>query len=79
MQQHANFLAADTPSKPWGQNLTFSEHGRVAYQIKGNHKCINMIANILPTDPHIFLYYTLGELRGWRNGIYVFDLLVSLK
>ena len=30
---------------------TFSEHGPVAYQIKGNHKCSNMVANILPADP----------------------------
>ena len=35
----------------WGQNSTFSEHGHVAYQIKENHKCSNMVANILPTDP----------------------------
>ena len=36
----------------WGQNSTFSEHGHVAYQIKGNHDCSNMAANILPADPH---------------------------
>ena len=37
-----------------GQNVKiqlFLEHGHVAYQIKGNHKCRNMVANILPTDP----------------------------
>ena len=34
-----------------GQNSTFSEHGHVAYQIKDNHECSNMAANILPTDP----------------------------
>ena len=34
-----------------GQNSTFSEHGHVAYQIKDNHKCSNMVANILPPDP----------------------------
>ena len=34
-----------------GQNSTFSEHGHVAYQIKGNHKCSNMVANVLPADP----------------------------
>ena len=33
-----------------GQNKTFSEHGVGAYQIKENHKCSNMVANILPTD-----------------------------
>ena len=26
------------PLRPWGQASTFSEHGHVAYQIKGNHK-----------------------------------------
>ena len=34
-----------------GQNSTFSEHGHVAYQIKENHECSNMVANILPADP----------------------------
>ena len=33
-----------------GQTSTFSEHGHVAYQIKQNHECSNMVANILPTD-----------------------------
>ena len=33
------------------QNSTFSEHGHVAYQIKGNHGCSNMVANILPANP----------------------------
>ena len=28
----------------------FSEHGHVAYQIKENHKCSNMVANILTAD-----------------------------
>ena len=28
----------------------FSEHGHVAYQIKENHECSNMVANILPAD-----------------------------
>ena len=34
-----------------GQKSTFSEHGHVAYQIKGNHECSNMVANILHADP----------------------------
>ena len=33
-----------------GQNLTFSEYGHVAYQIKANDAGSNMVANILPTD-----------------------------
>ena len=34
-----------------GQNLTFSEHGHVAYHIKENHECSNMVANILHAEP----------------------------
>ena len=34
------------------QNSFFSEHGHIAYQIKGNHKCRIMVANILPADPY---------------------------
>ena len=50
----ANILPADrfTPvslelgSK--GQFSTFSVYGHVAFQIKGNHECSNMVPNILP-------------------------------
>ena len=38
----ANFLPADPP--------TFSEHGHVALQIKGNHESSTMVRTILP-DP----------------------------
>ena len=34
-----------------GQNSTFSEHCHAAYQIKWNHKCSNIVGNILPADP----------------------------
>ena len=34
-----------------GQNSTSSEHGHVAYQIKENNECSNMVANILSADP----------------------------
>ena len=33
-----------------GGNSTFSEHGYVANQIKENHECSNILANILPAD-----------------------------
>ena len=33
-----------------GQNQTLSEYGHVAYQIKADNFCSNMVANILPTD-----------------------------
>ena len=31
-------------------NSTFSEHGHVAYQIKENHECGNMVPNIMLAD-----------------------------
>ena len=34
-----------------GKNSTFSEQCHVAYQIKGNHECRSMVANILLPDP----------------------------
>ena len=43
------------PPDPWGgvkmSKLTFSKHGHVAYQLKWNHKCSHMVANISPADP----------------------------
>ena len=33
-----------------GAEVTFSEYGHVAYQIKADDFCSNMVANILPTD-----------------------------
>ena len=32
--------------------FNFEEYSHVAYQIKGNDACSNMVANILPADPH---------------------------
>ena len=34
-----------------GHTSTFLEHNQVAYQFKENHKCSNMVANILPAHP----------------------------
>ena len=31
--------------------FNFLEHGHVAYQIKGNHGCSNMVENILAGNP----------------------------
>ena len=44
-----------------GQSSTFSEHGHVAYQIKENHKCSNMVANILPADPQTLGMRSVGQ------------------
>ena len=38
------------PLTLWSKS-TCSEHGCVAYQIKGNHKCSSVVAKILPADP----------------------------
>ena len=55
MQQHGNkYFARIQPQTlgmgSIGQSSTFSEYGHGAYQIKENHKCSNMVANILPED-----------------------------
>ena len=60
MQQHDSIYFARIPTTPppptlgmgsIGQNSTFSEHCHVQYQIIENHKCSNMVANILLADP----------------------------
>ena len=60
MNQHgSNYFTHRPLPGPWGwgQNSTFSEHGHVAYQIKGNGKCSNMQAHILsfhtPSTPGV--------------------------
>ena len=53
----ANILLATTPPPPHpgcgviGKIHLLSKYGRVASQIKGIHKCSNMLANILPAPP----------------------------
>ena len=54
----ANILPADplfTPPDPGAgvkmSKFNFSDHFHGAYQIKWNHECSNMVANILSTDP----------------------------
>ena len=41
------------PPDPWGQKvkIQLSDDGHIAYKIKGNHECSNMVANILPAAP----------------------------
>ena len=58
MQQHGSKYFAHKPHYPTDlgdgvsrSKFTFSEHDHVAYQLKENHECSNMVANILPTDP----------------------------
>ena len=57
MQQHGSKYFPCRPSpQPWGWGqkvkiLTCSEYGHVAYQIKWNPECSNMVANILLAEP----------------------------
>ena len=54
MQQHGSkYFTRRSPSRPWGRglNVTFSEQGHVAYQIKWNRERSNIIATILPSYP----------------------------
>ena len=54
MQQNCSkYLLVDSPDPGDGvsrSKFNFSEHGPVDYQIKKNHECSNIVANILPTD-----------------------------
>ena len=52
MQQHGSkYFACRPPPPPPPTHTPTPEHGHVAYQIKGNQECSNMVANILPADP----------------------------
>ena len=49
----AIILPADTHdpgNRSIGQSSAFTEYGHGAYQIKENHECSNMVANILLAD-----------------------------
>ena len=48
----ANILLTDLGVGSNGQNSTFTDYDHVAYQIKWNHECRNMVANILHADPY---------------------------
>ena len=60
MQQHTSKYFANRPlfphtiaqPNPVNGVKILSEHGHVAYQIKGNHKCSNIVEHILPADPY---------------------------
>ena len=63
MQQHGSnyFACRPSPLRPplptpptlavERSKFHFSEHCHVAYHIKGNHKCSNILAHVLPADP----------------------------
>ena len=60
-----------------GRNSTFSEHGHVAYQIKGNHECSNLEANILPAD--LTPTPTLGMRSKGQNSILQNMVMLHIK
>ena len=56
MQQHGSkyYARRPPPPDPGGQKVKIqliSEHSRIAFQIKGNRKCSNIVANISATAP----------------------------
>ena len=62
-----------------GQKSAFSEHGHVSYQIKENHECSSIVANILLADPYKLpltpLNLTLGSKRS-KGQIQLFQTMV---
>ena len=70
-------MPASVPKK--GQNLALSEHGH-AYQIKWNHKCSNMVANVLPRVLPAEPPTPLGP-GGWgqKIKIQIFQNMVMLR
>ena len=51
MQQHSSKYFARRPHPfPTTLDDSVKEHGYVANQIKGNHECSKMVANVLPAD-----------------------------
>ena len=83
MQQHGSkYFAWCHPLHPLtlrigskGRILTFSEHGHVAYQIKGNQVCSTMVANILPTVPDL----TLGVGSKGQNSTFSYIVMLHIK
>ena len=70
----AYILPADPllpPPDPGGgvkmSKLAFSKHGHVAYQLKWNHKCSHMVANISPADPPRALGVKRLKLNFFQN------------
>ena len=80
MQQHDSKYFARRPPHTFptqsiGQKSTFSEHDHVAYQIKGNHECSNMVANILHSDPPPPPPRTIGKIVS-KDQIQLFQNMV---
>ena len=65
-----------------GQTSTFAEHGLVAYQIEGNHKCSNLVANISPADPpppHRILGIKRSKFKLFQNVVMLHNKLKKME
>ena len=64
-----------------GSKLTFSEHGHVAYQIKGNHNCNNLVANLKPSDPlpHQTLWVKKSKFNFFQNMVMLHNKLKGME
>ena len=54
----------------------FSEYVHVAYQIKGNDACSNMIANIMPADTPLTLW---GGVKGSKFELFQNMVMLHMK
>ena len=84
MQGSQNILSLfrNKLKKIWRQKVKiqlFSEYGHVAYQIKGNDACINMVADISPTEqPHHSQILGMGS-KGQVNFFRTWSCCISNK
>ena len=71
MQQHGIKYFPRRPPYPlplgmWSVQL-LAEHGHVAYRIKENHECSNMVAYILPADPRPWGWHQTVKILLFQN------------
>ena len=85
LRQHGSkyFTPRPAPTLGCGQrsNSTISELGHVSYQVKWNQKCSNMVAIILPADPHPALSDDMGDgIKGSKFKIFrLWSSCISIK
>ena len=87
MQQHGSKYFARRPlpiSNSWGgvkrsKFNVFSHQCQVAYQIKENRECSNMVANILPADPYPPSSLTLGVGSKGRDSAFFLNMVMLYK
>ena len=58
--------------------FSFSEHGHVAYQIKENHECCNMVAKNLHADNHLSIFGIFRKMNIVLVGMnFFFDIFLG--